>query len=191
LEGGHSWMLQCGGVGSLVSVESNRQAFLKCLIVKNILQMNEVEFKLGDFVSYLESSDELFDFILASGVLYHLQSPINALEMMLSKTRSLLVWTHYFDQELIEQNPDQRKKAKPLEPVLRNGVQYKTASYAYKEAKNWSGFCGGMTNEVTWCEKSLYLDVCKEQGFDTEVFLDEPHHPHGPAFCFSAVKQNA
>ena len=69
-------MLHSNEIKSHVSVESNKQAFLKCLIVKNILQMDKVEFKYGDFVSYLESTAELFDFIIASGVLYHLKNPI-------------------------------------------------------------------------------------------------------------------
>lgn len=72
--------------------------------------MDKVEFKYGDFVSYLESTAELFDFIIASGVLYHLKNPIKALELILSKSHSVLIWTHYYDKELIKNNRDQQKK---------------------------------------------------------------------------------
>lgn len=188
LEAGHSWMAQCNGVKSLVSVEANRTSFLKCLVVKNILGMNEVQFKLGDSIKYLETHEGNFDFILASGILYHLKDPLSALELILEKTKSLLIWTHYFDQELIDKNPAQRVKTKRLTPLVYNGKPYEVSSYGYQEAAEWKGFCGGMTSEVLWLERSLYLDVCKSKGFDTEVFQEEPDHPHGPAFCFSAVK---
>ena len=72
--------------------------------------MDKVEFKYGDFVSYLESTAELFDFITASGVLYHLKNPIKALELILSKSHSVLIWTHNYDKELIKNNRDQQKK---------------------------------------------------------------------------------
>lgn len=150
--------------------------------------MNEVQFKLGDSIKYLESRDESFDFILASGILYHLKDPLSALELILSKTKSLLVWTHYFDKKLIEKKPAQRVKTKPLDPLVYNGKSYEIASYGYQEAVEWSGFCGGMSSEVVWLERSLYLDVCKAKGFETEIFQEEPDHPHGPAFCFSAIK---
>ena len=187
LEGGHSWMLHSNEIKSLVSVESNKQAFLKCLIVKNILQMDKVEFKYGDFVSYLESTAELFDFIIASGVLYHLKNPIKALELILSKSHSVLIWTHYYDKELIKNNRDQRKKLKNLKPLMYNNKMYKSARYSYQEATKWSGFCGGMTNDVIWYEKSLYLDICVSHGFIIEIFKEEPNHPHGPAICFRAL----
>ena len=188
LEAGHSWMAQSNGVKSLISVEANRTSFLKCLVVKNILGMNEVHFKLGDSIKYLHSHDENFDFILASGILYHLTDPLSALELILSKTNSLLVWTHYYDEKLIKKHPAQSVKTKPLDPLVYDGKKYKIASYGYREAVEWKGFCGGMSSEVIWLERSLYLDVCKSKGFDTEVFQEEPDHPHGPAFCFSATK---
>ena len=72
LEGGHAWMLNEKRVKSLTSIESNRHSFLKCLIVKNLFGMNSVNFLLGDFCKYLEKNSETFDFVIASGVLYHL-----------------------------------------------------------------------------------------------------------------------
>jgi hypothetical protein len=188
LEAGHSWMAQNNGVKSLISVEANRNSFLKCLIIKNLLGMNNVQFKLGDSIKYLDSHVGSFDFILASGILYHLKDPISALELILSKTESLLVWTHYFDEKIIMSNPVKYSKIKSLDPLVYNGSSYEIASYAYKKAMNWKGFCGGMSSEVVWLNKALYLDMCHSRGFETEVYKDEADHPNGPAFCFSAIK---
>ena len=153
LEAGHSWMAQNNGVKSLISVEANRNSFLKCLIIKNLLGMNNVQFKLGDSIKYLDSHVGSFDFILASGILYHLKDPISALELILSKTESLLVWTHYFDEKIIMSNPVKYSKIKALDPLVYNGSSYEIASYAYKKAMNWKGFCGGMSSEVVWLNK--------------------------------------
>ena len=37
LEGAHTYMLQQLGAKEIISIESNKRAFLKCLIIKNIL----------------------------------------------------------------------------------------------------------------------------------------------------------
>lgn len=191
LEGGHSWMLNKNGVESLTSIESNRYSFLKCLIVKNLFGMNNVNFLLGDFCKYLERNSETFDFAIASGVLYHLRDPIKALELILQKARHILVWTHYYDYSLVEINEDQRKKIKPIDKIEFDCKSYEAVVYAYNEAKDWDGFCGGMNETAIWYEKKLYLDVCCRNGFSTEVFSDETLHPHGPAFCFLASKIDA
>lgn len=188
LEGGHSWMLQNNGVQSLKSIESNRNSFLKCLIVKNILRMDNVKFVLGDFCKFLEKPSEFFDFIIASGVLYHLKNPIQILELILSQTKHVLIWTHYYDELLIDSNEDQKRKIIPQDDFEYSGKKYSTVSYSYNESKEWDGFCGGMNDSATWYEKNLYLNVCHHKGFKTEIYADEPNHAHGPAFCFLASK---
>ena len=73
LEGGHAYMLEKAGVGSVLSIEANTRAFLKCLISKEIFGLNKCHFLLGDFTEYLNKLDEhiRFDLVFASGVLYH------------------------------------------------------------------------------------------------------------------------
>src|ERR1700726_2804990 len=55
-EGGHTYMLEQMGVGSILSIEANTHAFLRCLVVKDLLQLKRSRFMLGDFVSYLRSA---------------------------------------------------------------------------------------------------------------------------------------
>ncbi len=88
LEGGHTHMLAKAGAGRILSIEANRQAFLRCLVVQAALKF-DAEFLLGDFRSYLKDTEERFDFLLASGVLYHMTNP----EEMLADMRfSLGSW---------------------------------------------------------------------------------------------------
>jgi hypothetical protein len=60
LEAGHTTMLERGGAASIVAVESNVRAYLKCLIVKELLGLTRTTFLLGDAVSYLQSNCRRF-----------------------------------------------------------------------------------------------------------------------------------
>ena len=51
----HSYMLQKAGAHSVTAIESNSRAFLKCLCVKEICNLKNVKFMLGDCVEYLQS----------------------------------------------------------------------------------------------------------------------------------------
>ena len=90
----------------------NPRAYLKCLIVKEILGLQRSRFLLGDFVSYLKESKESFDI---SGVLYHTRNPAELIHLCSKKTDKVIIWTHYYDKEVIENNPILSKKfSKPV-----------------------------------------------------------------------------
>src|SRR6185437_1981184 len=63
LEGGQSWMMEQAGA-QVTAIEANERAFLKCLIVKNALNM-KAKFLHGDFRPYLASAEESFDLVTA------------------------------------------------------------------------------------------------------------------------------
>jgi hypothetical protein len=76
LEGGHTYMLERLGAKSVVAVEANARAYLKCLIVKELLGLERAQFLYGDFLEYLRQTSPKFDVCIASGVLYHMREPI-------------------------------------------------------------------------------------------------------------------
>ena len=89
LEAGHSYMFQNMDANKVTAIEANKRALLKCLVIKELLQLDRVEFKLGDFNSYLKDSDTQYDLICASGVMYHLSDPLTFIEqiaMILTET---------------------------------------------------------------------------------------------------------
>ena len=67
---------------SVVAVESNTRAYLKCLVVKELLDLQRCHFLLGDFVPYLQETPERFELLLASGVLYHSPDPLAMLALL-------------------------------------------------------------------------------------------------------------
>src|SRR5215212_97505 len=97
LEGGHSYMLELYGAASVISIEANTRAYLKCLIAKELLDMKRVKYLCGDFIEYLKTSAEQFDMIMGSGVLYHMRNPVELLSLLAGHTNRLFLWTHYFD----------------------------------------------------------------------------------------------
>ena len=104
LEGGHSYMLQEMGADSILAIEANSRQFLKCLIVKELYRLDKCEFLLGDFVKYMESAPEKFDFCLASGVLYHMEKPIELISLISRITDRTLIWTQYYDHAKVQKN---------------------------------------------------------------------------------------
>ena len=104
-EGGHTFALEKAyGAASVTAVEANPRAFLRCLIAKNLLDMKNSRFLLGDFTEYLKNTDKSYDLIFASGVLYHMTKPAELLELISGKARRVFLWTHVYDEALISAN---------------------------------------------------------------------------------------
>ena len=97
LEGGHSWMMSNLGAASVTGVEANTRAFLKCLILKELLGMPRTRFLCGDFVSYLEEEQPRYDIVFASGVLYHMRDPVHLIDLIGRAADRVYLWTHYYD----------------------------------------------------------------------------------------------
>lgn len=97
-EGFHSHVLVHTGAAPIVSIEGNPRNFLKCLIVKNHYQMDTVNFRLGDFSKFLDSTEERFDFVLAAGVLYHQPAPFRMLDGIMNITDTFGICTTYYDE---------------------------------------------------------------------------------------------
>jgi len=92
------------GVASILSIEANTRAYLRCLVIKELLKLRKSQFVLGDFVGYLQNSKH-YDLIVACGVLYHLVNPIEAIAYMSKATDQVYVWTQYYDKNTIDSQP--------------------------------------------------------------------------------------
>ncbi|WP_428696427.1 class I SAM-dependent methyltransferase [Stappia sp.] len=189
LEGAHSLMLQTRGAGSVVSIEANTRAYLKCLIIKNIYSLDKVNFILGDFGKYLSGSVN-FDTCIACGVLYHMSDPVALIEGMCRSSSTVCIWTHYYDEEIIRGREDLRPRFGERETSNYRGVDVVTSAQTYiQEVLDWRGFCGGAERVTRWIERDSMLAVFDALGFDVEVDQDEPLHPNGPAITFVAKKR--
>jgi hypothetical protein len=190
LEGGHTYMLHTKhGVGSSVSVEANPRAFLKCLCVKELFGLSRAEFKFGDFVAYMAATERKFDATLASGVLYHMDEPLKALDLMCRSADKLYIWTVYYQQDLITSNKSVAHKFSKPKRISYAGATYDYAEFEYKESRAWSGFCGGPKAGSRWLTRESILTFLERAGFtDIRTGLEQPDHPNGPAFGVCALR---
>jgi Protein of unknown function (DUF1698) len=186
LEGAHSYMLQKLGANTITAIESNQRAFMKCLCVKEIFNLNRVHFKLGSFIPFLETTNERFDTAIASGVLYHMTDPVSLLTKMARVSDKLFLWTHYYEKSYCEKNKQVFDAPHSYRLAGFDGVG---AKRYYKESLNWRGFCGGSETHAVWLSKETILKHLNSLGFNKiDIHVDHLEHPNGPAFSFSAQR---
>lgn len=184
LEGGHSYMLEQAGAAEVLAIEANTRSFLKCLCIKEVFKLQAVRFLLGDGMAFMERDAGGFDMVFASGVLYHLQDPMAFLRLLPRMAPRALLWTHYFDDAIIRNTPALAHKFGPVERSAIDGFTYEFVEQSYKEALQWSGFCGGSAPTSRWLTRGSILDYLRHIGYGRiEVSFEAPEHPNGPAFA--------
>jgi hypothetical protein len=177
----------------VLAIESNTRAWMRCLIVKNHLDIQNATFLLGDFQEYLnrDPPPPRVDFVLASGVLYHMTDPVRLLLDIARTTDSMGLWTHYFDAKMLSGKAGAPGKFsfEPRRITTPRGRVVRYYDQAYLEALSWSGFCGGSAPGSVWMGRDEILDVLSDQGFACETGLEDVDHPNGPAFCVFAHRR--
>jgi hypothetical protein len=193
LEGFHSAMLERQSPAVLDSIEANIGAYLRCLVTKQVLDLSRAHFHLGNFVHWLERDDVRYDFILASGVLYHMRNPIRLLNLIAQRTDAVYLWTHYWDDAAMP--PDDPRGAplvKNVRTVRFGKANLRLRARHYYGAEQNPRFCGGPEDLHYWMEKNSILDILSELRFDKiEVGHDHPDHPNGPAFSIFAYRDES
>lgn len=193
LEGAHTWMLEQFGAASVLGIEANTRAFLRCLVVKELLDMRRCRFVCGDFLAYLRNVDVRFDLCLASGVLYHMQNPAELIALLAKRAGDhLYLWTHYYDAAPIARN-------QAIAPLFSGSVHrtYEGFSHTlyrreYREALDCNRFCGAGTRESYWMTREDLLRCLAHFGFEVEkIGFEEENHPHGPALALIARPSGA
>jgi hypothetical protein len=190
LEGAHTAMLHAAGA-RVTAIEANPRAFLRCLVTKELLQLDRCRFLLGDFGAYLaQPPGERFDLVLMSGVLYHAEDPLTLLERVASIADRVAIWTHYYDADALAALPDEWRHFDP-EPVSVSvgGRVVQLHRRRYQEAARQQQFCGGPLAYASWLERDDLLHALGHVGFATiEVGSDSTEHPFGPNILLLASK---
>jgi hypothetical protein len=198
LEGGHTYMLDRAGA-RVTAIESNSHAYLKCLVGKELVG-GSPRFLYGDFMVYLEDArrrGEHFDLVVASGVLYHMQEPLELLELLGDVSSRIFLWTHYFDPDSSHWAPPIRARMTDKwasEPTLHSSRRLRARAWrqSYLESLEWAGFSGGPSEGSLWLHRQDLLTSLATLGFeDVRITHDQPDHPNGPAFSLLAQKGSA
>jgi 2-polyprenyl-3-methyl-5-hydroxy-6-metoxy-1,4-benzoquinol methylase len=189
LEGGHTYMLEKAGAAQITAIEANSRAYLKCLVLKELLGLQRGRFLYGDFTEYLRQDGPKFDICLAAGVLYHVQNPAELLALLARRcTGHLLLWTHYYDQALIAPDSELASRFTAADKDEYAGFKYTLHRQEYRTDLKWVGFCGGTRATSQWLSREDILNGLSHFGFhDFRIGFDEPRHINGPAFAVVAA----
>lgn len=187
LEAGHTAMLDRAGVARVDAIEGNKVAYLKCLVVKELLDLKSAHFELGDFDAVLRTTDRKYDLIIASGVLYHMADPLRTILNMTRLADTIFIWSHFFDDAAMPKD-DPRRSA--LTGVVHREVEGDDAltyhSRSYMNGTKQAKFCGGSHSKSVWIERGETIALLESKGYKVQVAFDEPDHVHGPAACLLA-----
>ncbi|MEM8651657.1 MAG: class I SAM-dependent methyltransferase [Pseudomonadota bacterium] len=193
LEGWHTRMLQNAGAKLVDAIEAHKTAFLRCLVVKNACQLDRSHFYLGDFIKWMENPPRKYDVVVASGVLYHMNDPLNLLELMSNNADTVFLWTHYFCDE--EMPIDDLRRTAIMENMVVSdfhGEKIRMYPRSYYNAWELKNFCGGPEDLHYWIEKEDILKALRVLGYNQiDVAQEMPDHPNGPSFCVLARRHPA
>ncbi len=189
LEGAHSYMLERAGAESIVSIEANPEAYLKCLIVKETVGLRKTRFLCGDFMEYLRHAPPQFDVAFASGVLYHMLDPVETIELLSKVAPKLYLWTHYYDARIISGDRKLASMFTGSKQNMHNGFSHTLYRYEYWGSFGAREFCGGSRPHAYWLSRKDILAALTFYGFNQiHVNFEALDHPDGPAFALVGQK---
>ena len=143
----------------------------------------------GDFVSYLEETTEHYDLIFSAGVLYHMRDPIGLIANLARHTERLYMWTHYYDDAIIQGTPHLKSRYTVHTPAETGGFRYTLHRQDYQHSLGVAGFCGGSAEFSHWITKLDLLNAISYFGFrDIRTAHEMLDHPHGPCLDIVAIK---
>jgi hypothetical protein len=188
LEAAHTYMLDAQAPEFIHAIEANKLSFLRCLVVKELLELKRAKFFLGDFLVWLENAPIRYDLIFASGVLYHLQDPVRLLELIAKCSDAFYLWTHYAcDEAMPPDDPRRSAFVGGAEIQQHHGIPIRLYRRSYHGAWRSKSFCGGMHDLHRWIDKDDIIALIRALGFDdVRIAQDEPSHKNGPSFSIFA-----
>lgn len=185
LEGGNSYMLSKLGAASVTAVEANSRHYLKCLVVKDLYNLDRVRFLCGDCVGYLKQEPRRFDLVVANGILYHMQNPVELIGLLSRTTDRVLMCTHYYDAKILEGNPAYSTHT----TAVFEGYGHTLHRHEYRDARYKPDFSGGIAPFSHWLERKDILGALEHFGFKKiQVAYEDPVYRLGPAFTVAASK---
>ena len=180
LEAGQSWRLEQMGA-DVVAVEANAEAYLKCLVVKELLGLTRVRFLFGDFLKHLAETDERYDLIFASGVLYHLSDPLELIRLAALRTSRLFLWTHVFQPGIWRTR---------TQAVERDGLSVTYHQRRYR-ARERATFLGGNRPTASLLERDDLLRALAHYGFSQHaIHREQTDAQSGPSVSLCAWKDS-
>jgi hypothetical protein len=186
LEGGHSHMLDRFGAREVVAVEANARAYLKCLVVKELLGMSRVKFLLGDALHYMRSLERRFDVGVACAFLNHMVDPVDAIALLARCCRCVYVWNVVYDPALFVKQPALSGTFGPAVEAEHAGFRHTLYPHRYGEGIDYGKFLGGTQPSCSWMKSADIIGALRHFGFKRLIW-QEDDHPYGKVISVAAA----
>jgi hypothetical protein len=183
-----TWMLEQRGA-TVTAVEASRTAYLKCLVVKELLGI-AAPFVYSDALAYLDVSQDHYDVVWASGILYHQADPLGFLERAAAKGDHLFLHTHYFDASVLD-TPEARRFDAARDVRLNwHGRDMRLHHRDYVTDGSLGNFAGGPRSYSLWMDRDDIEFVLRELGMASITYgVLDPGNPAGPGFYLLASRE--
>jgi hypothetical protein len=144
-------------------------------------------------VAYLDQNERTFDVIIASGVLYHMLEPLKLLYLISKRTNRCLLWTHYYDEEILRAAYGDKFPEKFSGPIAIEYAGYHCQAYTqgYGDVVLQKNFGGGNAPTSNWLSRDDIIGCLRHVGFSRiEINHENPQQPGGPAFSIAAASNS-
>ncbi|PTY05602.1 class I SAM-dependent methyltransferase [Opitutaceae bacterium EW11] len=187
LEGAHTHAISQAGAAAVTAVEAHPEAYLKCLVAKELIGMQRVNFLFGDAVEFMRTIGHTYDVGFACGFLYHMTNPVEVLELLCKRTHAIFLWTVYWDDEFNRAHPENSGGAGPVHATIHQGFQHRLHRHDYGENIAYGKFWGGKASHAFWMEKDEILGALRHFGFSRQIVVQE-ENPNGSALRMVAAR---
>jgi hypothetical protein len=164
LDGGYS--VEFAKVGfQTIGVEIRKKNYENCLFFKKHFNLPNLNF-INDDVLNVENYEN-FDITFCSGLLYHLDNPVEVLEKITKKTNKILILnTHYID---FDESSKFHEKYKLSKTTINEGLRgrwytefYDEKTYINKEPYVFSSY---NNNKSFWLNKNELIELLYKMGY--------------------------
>jgi protein-L-isoaspartate O-methyltransferase len=187
LEGGHTYLLSRMGAASVTAVEAHPEAYLKCLVAKELLGIERVNFLFGDAAAFLRQIGHSYDIAVAAGILYHMAEPVELIELLCRRARAVFLWTVHWDEEFSRLNPGKLAGSGPISTRVHRGFSYTAHRHNYGVGWDYGTFWGGPADHANWMERNEILGAFAHFGFHRQISVGEAN-ANGAALAMVAVR---
>lgn len=194
-EGYQALLMEKLGAGSIDSVEGNNINFLKCLCVKELYGLR-TRFHLGDILKEAQRAQR-YDIVWASGVLYHMQEPVEFIDAICQRADNIFIWTHYYDASVMQSasadarslflSQHDRVVSRGEKQIHLHARSYKISSdYEHSIPMYWEGAPKDLTY---WLELEDIHALFRQNGFDTSRVHHVGDMQGLPIVSFAAMRR--
>ncbi|HEU5078579.1 MAG TPA: class I SAM-dependent methyltransferase [Opitutaceae bacterium] len=187
LEGGHTYRLSQYEAASVTAIEAHPRAFLRCLVAKELLGMQRVNFLYGDALAFLRESTNEYDIGFACGFLYHMVNPVEAIEQLSRRCRSVFLWTVHWDPERNGPNAEGLDIKGPPFAAEHAGFKHTLHRHDYGSGFDYNKFFGGPASHAHWMEKEDILAAFRHFGMG-RITVEFESNPNGRALRLVAAR---